>query len=324
MDVKERSLWEFVDEFTKQLETDDEIAERTVSAREQQVTRFLDWAEDDVADGVPGGEVADYHITRFVKKLQREGYANATVNGHLYAVSRFLGHVCSVTPLDNPMDDVETKHLLSQKTKKEQHSDSERQGLRENEVQELVENVRTPIVRNKLLVSLMYDTGMRPHEASNVRIGDLDREDRELTVRDDKTESRRLAFYGRQTQRLLEEWLDGGRRAAFTSAEDSDRLFISRKKGVLSPNMVNKVVVNAAEAAGLQEVMYEDAAGNERKRITGHVLRHSAGSRMVDEGMDLETVRRLLGHSDVQVTQVYVSRDDDDLRDAYRNHDPSL
>lgn len=76
----------------------------------------------------------------------------------------------------------------------------------------------------------------------------------------------------------------------------------------------------AAEDAGLQAHVHTDAAGNDRGKVTAHVLRHSYAVQCIKNGMDTRRLQKLLGHSKIETTERYLQFANDDLRDAARKY----
>lgn len=186
------------------------------------------------------------------------------------------------------------------------------------EIKEIARNVNDPVLRNELLVKLLYHTGMRRKEVVNVRMDDIDRDARAITITDAKSpEKSRVVFYQPSLDFIFEQWADTYRH------QRSPYLFPSVKGGNLSPGQITRIVRKAAENAGIQEVMYEDADGRRRFRITAHVLRHSHAISSLRAGISIQFIRKHLGHESIEVTQRYLKLLDQDTGDAYRAF-PSL
>jgi integrase/recombinase XerD len=71
----------------------------------------------------------------------------------------------------------------------------------------------------------------------------------------------------------------------------------------MSKSLIEDIVRQAAQNAGINERLYEDAAGNNRWKITPHSLRHSCATDMINNGADIYRVSKYLGHSSVKVTE---------------------
>lgn len=175
-----------------------------------------------------------------------------------------------------------------------------------------------PKLRNKLLIRLMFQTGVRTNEVPRIRLDGIEREERSIEIYSEKTGETRTVFYQPSLDFLLDEWLDGGYRRSFPTSHDSSYLFISRETGRFSDPMVNPIIRNAAEEAGIQEELYETKKDHTRKRVTAQTLRHSHAVHALKSGIDVRTVQKHLGHASLEMTMRYLELIDDDVKDAYQ------
>lgn len=141
--------------------------------------------------------------------------------------------------------------------------------------------------RNRALLGLMLDTGLRRTEVSSLNVKDLELADCLLTVTGKGNKQRRVPF-STSVRVLLEEWLH------VRGNEESSVFW-------LSSNGVRTVFRRIGDDVGLA-------------RFFPHQMRHQAASMMVRNNADLESVRRILGHSDLSTTAQYLSLSDADLR----------
>jgi integrase/recombinase XerD len=167
----------------------------------------------------------------------------------------------------------------------------------------------------------LFQTGVRSKEVRNIRLRDINRDERSITVADAKSEKFRTVYYN-DLEPLLSEWLDLGRRASMRPADDSPYLFLTNRSEQLSQNRPNRIVKEAAENAGIQETIYEDAKGGERYRITTHALRHGFARHCVKSGMDISFLKELMGHENLETTKVYLNYTDQDKQEEVRKHGP--
>ena len=144
------------------------------------------------------------------------------------------------------------------------------------------------IARNILLIEVGIKTGLRRAELANLKVGDINLAQRYLTVRMGKGMKDRIVELTPSLSLLLEAYLKG------KAAED--RVF------GLQASTISGLIRWAAIRANVN--------------LHCHSLRHFFGERLVDTGTDLETVRRLMGHSNLSTTQRYIGRTDQQRRDA--------
>ncbi len=164
--------------------------------------------------------------------------------------------------------------------------------LTPEEVKALLEAARD--VTDLLIVALLAETGMRVGELLNVRIGDIDLYRGTIRVRG-KYGKERIVLFGPTSRAVLEVYLDSRR------GRRSDPLIS------LSYQAVYKRLKSLAERAGVDP-----------SRVRPHVLRHTFATEALRRGMSLAALQRLLGHSDIKVTERYLHLVTEDVAREYQ------
>jgi integrase/recombinase XerD len=153
------------------------------------------------------------------------------------------------------------------------------------EVSRLLACVASP--SHRMLIETLYATGLRVSEVACLRVADIDGVRSELRVTHGKGGKQRLVPLSPRLLLAL--------RAYWRLTRPTDYLFPGHAPGVpLSVSAIQKAVKSAATRAGLS------------KRVTPHTLRHSYATGLLEAGVDLVTIGRLLGHKDVSTTLVYL------------------
>ncbi|MET8833693.1 tyrosine recombinase XerC [Micromonospora sp. NPDC004540] len=163
------------------------------------------------------------------------------------------------------------------------------------------------LLRDRLLLELLYGTGVRISEACGLDIADVDQARRVVRVLG-KGGRERSVPYGVPAQRALDAWLAQGR-PALAAPRSGRALLLGARGGRLNPTTARRIVAGYADAAGLP-------------RVTPHGLRHSAATHLLEGGADLRAVQELLGHSSLASTQIYTHVSVERLRAAYRQAHP--
>ncbi|KAB1941300.1 tyrosine recombinase XerC [Micromonospora sp. ALFpr18c] len=163
------------------------------------------------------------------------------------------------------------------------------------------------LLRDRVLLELLYATGVRVSEACGLDVGDVDHGRRVIRVFG-KGGRERSVPYGVPAQRALDDWLRRGRPVLVT-ARSGSALLLGARGGRLNPTTARSVVGGYAEAEGLP-------------RTSPHGLRHSAATHLLEGGADLRAVQELLGHSSLASTQIYTHVSVERLRAAYRQAHP--
>ncbi|MEU5671053.1 tyrosine recombinase XerC [Micromonospora sp. NPDC047753] len=162
-------------------------------------------------------------------------------------------------------------------------------------------------LRDRVLLELLYATGVRVSEACGLDVGDVDHGRRVIRVFG-KGGRERSVPYGVPAQRALDDWLRRGR-PVMVGARSGDALLLGARGGRLNPTTARQVVGAYAETAGLPPT-------------SPHDLRHSAATHLLEGGADLRAVQELLGHSSLASTQIYTHVSVERLRTAYRQAHP--
>jgi integrase/recombinase XerC len=162
-------------------------------------------------------------------------------------------------------------------------------------------------LRDRLVLELLYATGVRVSELCGLDVADVDRVRRVVRVLG-KGRKERVVPYGLPAERALAVWLRHGRPALAVPAS-GDALLLGARGGRLSPTTVRRLVSGYARAAGVPDT-------------SPHGLRHSAATHLLEGGADLRSVQELLGHASLSSTQIYTHVSVERLRSAYEQAHP--
>ncbi|MCL2115364.1 MAG: tyrosine-type recombinase/integrase [Methanobrevibacter sp.] len=152
-------------------------------------------------------------------------------------------------------------------------------------------------LRNKLILALLYSSGLRISELVTLITKDIDLEERTMRIRG-KGEKDRIVLFDSKAKKLIEEYLE-------FKKPDTDYVFLSRFNRPLTPRYIQMMIKQYAEAAGI------------KKKVTPHILRHSFATHLLKNGVDIRVIQQLLGHSNLSTTQIYTSVDMETLKSVY-------
>jgi integrase/recombinase XerC len=157
--------------------------------------------------------------------------------------------------------------------------------------------------RDRLIVELLYASGIRVSELVGLDVDDVDRSRRVLRVFG-KGAKERTVPYGVAADRALDSWLAHGRPALAREGSGA-ALLIGARGGRIDPRTVRTVVHQRVATVA-------DAPD-----IGPHGLRHSAATHLLDGGADLRSVQEVLGHASLATTQIYTHVSVERLRQTY-------
>jgi len=313
--------------------TDDDDDDKRASGSTKRYKQDLRWFDgwlDDREDIESVSDVSSSDATKIGYTLTEE--FNGTTSRYRWdIIHSFYAWAVRMEYLqENPLEkwnDSKVEHfgLTKSTMQSNQLEDGEDYAVSQDDVRKMEDNVGTPRLRNQLLIRLLWQTGVRRREASELKISMIDRDKREINLPSSITKNgkHRVVAYQPNLDGLLTNWIDGGYRAECLGAGDEDEdekieyLFIGERGGHLQPEGINSVVKKAADKAGINRRLYADANAGEdddgnisknRWLVTSHNIRHGLGTYLVNEtDMGLYEVSKYLGHSSVDITEkIYV------------------
>ncbi len=161
--------------------------------------------------------------------------------------------------------------------------------LSKEEIKRLFEAIDNK--KHRLLVELMYSSGMRVSEVVRLKVNDLDLAEKMGRV---------LAGKGKKDRHIILSKRSADKIATYLAKRKYDSEYVfPTNNGHISIRMAQKIVNNAAKNAGL------------KKRVFCHALRSSFATHLLEGGTDIRIIQELLGHSNLSTTQIYtkVSRE---------------
>ena len=179
-----------------------------------------------------------------------------------------------------------------------------------NELEELfdVPNLVEPLgQRNRLILEMLYASGVRVSELVNIKIDDINSSEQTIRIFG-KGKKMRIVCFNDVTKKYLNIYLDDGRRKL--DVDNSPYLFLNYKGNKITTRGVEKVLNDIIDKTALN------------KNITPHMLRHTFATHLLNEGCDLLSVQELLGHASLSATNIYTHITNDRLKDVYLKTHP--
>ena len=162
------------------------------------------------------------------------------------------------------------------------------------------------VCRDKAILELLYSSGLRLAELTDLNVGDVDMADKTVRVTGKGNKDRILPI-GRYALEALREWRGG--RSELAKA-DEQALFVSRRGTRLSRRSVQARVDHWARRQGIDTKVYP------------HLFRHSFATHLLESSHDLRGVQELLGHASISSTQIYTHLDFQHLTQIYDQTHP--
>jgi len=291
---------ELADAYLHYLAVEKGLSRNTLEAYSRDIKAFIEFLKGRSLPDLRG--VDRRTALQFVKALESKGLSLRSINRSLVAVRGFFRFLVRDGYLEeDPWEEMGLPSLPRRLP----------EVLTEGEVERLLEqpDPSTPLgMRDGALLELLYGTGMRVSEASDLRLEALQLDLGFVTVKG-KGGKERVVPLGEVAKERVVLYLKEGR-PSLAKGSASPYLFLNPRGGKLSRQGVWKVVKRYALAAGI------------KTRITPHTLRHSFATHLLRRGADLRFVQAMLGHADISTTQIYTHVDREYLRELHRRFHP--
>ena len=160
-----------------------------------------------------------------------------------------------------------------------------------------------------LVITLFLDSGIRVSELCALDRASVDLDDLSATVREGKGNKDRLVLFTPSTVSAIEAYSQIRKIivARHTpSDEHRDALILNRRGRRLTPRTVQKLMDTLADDADIP-----------KSKLSPHTLRHNFATGLLERGVDLVSIQRLLGHTNIATTRVYLEISDQSLREIY-------
>jgi site-specific recombinase XerD len=228
----------------------------------------------------------------------RKATSQSTVNHYYRALNTFFAWLKREELIaDNPVTHIKTPKIEQKVI----------QALNPQEVTKLLERFSGKSyldVRNRAIVMMLLDTGMRVFELANLRLDDIDTSGGSILVKRGKGSKQRVVRIGNKAQKALWKYVTLYRRGA------SDRLFLNRSGEPLGVTGIKLMIRRLGKKVGVANVHV-------------HRLRHTFAISFLRAGGDVFSLQYLLGHSTLAMTQRYLqSLNADDAVNAHRRCSP--
>ena len=164
--------------------------------------------------------------------------------------------------------------------------------------------------RNEALLEVLYGTGMRVSEFTDLKMSDLDFETNVLLVRGKGNKERYIPFGSYAAESLLQYFSLGREPLMARFQAQHEAVFVNHRGEPLTPAGVQYILKTILKKSSLTA------------EIHPHMLRHTFATHLLNNGADMRTVQELLGHVSLSSTQIYAHVTKESLQRSYRSHHP--
>lgn len=281
----------YLSEYLEYLKYQKNYSDETIHSYSIDIEEFLDYINSECINIC---EVGYDVVKAWLINLDEKKNKSTTVSRKISSLRGFYKYLINNKVIDsNPFS-------LVSLPKKERHLP---RFFYYNELEEMfqVPKLNTALgQRDRLLLEMLYATGVRVSELVNIKVSDINGEEIKVLGKGNKE---RIVEFGDYAESILELYLKEGYK--YLNVKKSEYLFLNNRGGKLTTRGVRYILDNIINKTTID------------KKISPHMLRHTFATHLLNEGCDLLTVQELLGHESLTATSIYTHITNDRLKEVY-------
>lgn len=281
-------------DFIKYLKNEKRYPDTTILSYERDIDNYYGYIK---LKNIDYKKISKEEIRDYLKYLDDLKYSKSTISRILSTLRHFYSYLV----IHNIVEINQFK--LIRNPKKEKKLPNFLQG---DELQKIFDSIDIdkPLgLRNRLIVELLYASGIRVSELTDLTLDDIDINNKEIRIIG-KGNKERIVYFGDYAKKYLELYLESSR-PILLNKKKSKYLLINNQGEPLSTRGVQMVIEDIVKEASLKH------------NISPHALRHTFATDLLNNGADLKSVQELLGHSSLSTTQIYTHITNERLRSVY-------
>ncbi len=280
-----------LENYLKHLKYEKNYSTDTIDSYHSDILEYLTYLEEENKDYLT---IKYQDIKYYLIYLNEKKNNSATISRKISALRSFYKYLVNQSYLmNNPFLSVK----LPKKEKKLPRFFSY------NELEEMFEvpDLSLPLgQRDRLILELLYATGVRVSELVNIKLSDI--RGREIKILG-KGNKERYVEFGEYADEILKLYLNDGYKKL--NKKNSEYLLLNKNYTKLSDRGVRLILDNIITKTSIN------------KNISPHMIRHSFATHLLNEGCDLLSVQQLLGHASLSATSIYTHITNDRIKEVY-------
>ena len=233
-------------------------SKKTINAYSFHVKKFLDSGLD---------------LRNYLLKLIKDGKSRSTVRCAGFAIKFYLKTIRKDIDAEIPNISKEKRLPIV---------------LSKNEIKKMIYSTNNFV--HRLIIQLLYSTGMRSSELINLRFKDIDFDRNVIHIKLAKGNKDRIVKLSQKIKTELKKM-----------NANNNYVFMSNRNKKYSSATLQKIISNTAKKAGIN------------KKVTPHSLRHSFATHLLESGTDVRIIQELLGHARLETTMIYTKVSNKDI-----------
>jgi integrase/recombinase XerC len=289
----------YKDSFLKYIQFEKRYSKYTIISYSKDLEQYFDFCDKNTKDFVPGEK--DYKIIRnWIVYLMEEKNSSRSVTRKISTLKSFYKYLLKEGFLKtNPLS-----KIISPKISKKLPYFVE-----EKQINTLLDEVdfnnNFEGIRNKLIIEILYSTGIRLSELKNLKVPDIDFNNLTIKVLGKRNKERIIPF-SNSLKSSIGEYI----KIRSQVVSNCNFLLITEKGSQVYEKLIYRVVNKYLNIVSTIE------------KKSPHVIRHTFATHMLNHGADLNAIKELLGHSNLAATQIYTHNTFEKLKKVYKQAHP--
>lgn len=289
----------YIGEYTDFMKNTCHKSKNTVESYRRDVKQYITYLDETGISAIT--DTTQINILSYIMLLKKRGRAASTVSRVLASIRSYYLYLLR----NGQIESDPTLTLTTPKIEKKPP-----QVLSNNEVTLLLEQPKISDnkgMRDKAMLELLYATGIRVSELIGLDVDDVNLGMGYIRCQNSKNE--RIIPVGNKAIDAIKLYLEKARPILVKDTEE-EALFVNRMGARISRQGFWKIIKQYRESSGIET------------DITPHSLRHSFAAHLIQNGADLQSLKSMMGHSDISSTQVYTCFLDDKIKQVYEKTHP--
>ena len=292
----------YIKDFKYYLQMEKSLSENSVVSYESDIQKLMNYAELCLSSKQPS-DISFQDLQHFLKYIAEFHFTETTQSRIIAGIKHFFWFLVLENYLQNsPAELLETPRIKRKLPI----------FLSVEEIDLMLSHIdrSTPEgERNLAMLETMYSCGLRVSELINLKLSDLHTDEGFVSVIG-KGDKQRLIPIGKSAIRLIHNYTTHHRQHIAIKKKNEDMIFLSKRGGPITRQMVFYVIKDLAEKSGI------------KKPLSPHTFRHSFATHLVEGGADLRAVQEMLGHESITTTEIYTHLDQYFLRENILSYHP--
>ena len=284
----------YIDKFLEYLKSVKKHSDNTIISYQDDLKELASVLNNNIID------INEEDIKKYLNYLYDKSYNKNTISRKLSGVRSFYNYLYNhdiikinyFTDVHNPKKIRSLPHYL-----------------KTSEIDKVLDNTNEVTLygeRNKLIVELLYVTGLRVSELVNIKLKDIDKYNKSIKILG-KGSKERIVYYEDNCSKLLDKYLNNTRKEL--DKNSSEYLLLNKFGNKLSTRMI-------------RNILNDLTIGTSIEQIYPHMIRHTFATTMLNNGADLMTVKELLGHESINTTSIYTHVTNEQIRKVFDSCHP--